>query len=277
MCPYPESLERDPIHPSAYYCCVDGVDGQPLLLRMALASAPSSGLFPKAILIGRTHIGAAHAGARELVINVVPFGPNDRERILTFSEQLDKAFLPKTFGAKPVIRVRGDSPAAQFGPATEAFRSILKGTGQNAACFAASAGTDFAAFYFETVWALIRAGWREGYTIQAEPNTPEEVRDTAVYPRFGLHSPQLIPAIRETRRRSFDVEAIANPGDLESALASFKQAGCTAQSISLTSEPADLELADSIAQRFRAQLNLREVNLTGLTDRARIVDAFEGI
>src|SRR5207253_1337652 len=37
------SLERDPIHASAWYICVDGVDGQPLLLRIALASTPSSG------------------------------------------------------------------------------------------------------------------------------------------------------------------------------------------------------------------------------------------
>src|SRR5947209_1352572 len=47
--PYPGSLQNDPIHPSAYYMAVDALGGgspQPMLLRIALASAPASGLFP---------------------------------------------------------------------------------------------------------------------------------------------------------------------------------------------------------------------------------------
>ena len=171
MRPFVGSLERDPVHPSAYFCCVDGVDRQPLLLRIALASAPSSGLFPKAILIGRTHLDK-----RELVINAVPFGPDDREQIQTFSEKLNPAFLPKPFGTKPVIRLMGEAPGIDFFAAADALRVLLKSTGQNLACFAAAPGADLPAFYYETVWAMIRVGWREGYCMQAEPNTADEAR-----------------------------------------------------------------------------------------------------
>src|SRR5690242_2614529 len=46
---YPGSIAKDPIHPSTYYVAADARDGS-ILLRVALASSPSSGLFPKAVL-----------------------------------------------------------------------------------------------------------------------------------------------------------------------------------------------------------------------------------
>ena len=162
MVPAYASLERDPVHPAAYYICVDGVDGQPLLLRAAPASTPSSGLFPKAILIGRTFIGR-----HEAVLNVVPFGPGDGDRIRTFSEQINKSFLPKPFGSKPVTVVRSTDPGAQFPFAFEAFRKLWKASGQNSAAFGLSDGQDPEALYLATVWAAIRAGWREGYALTA--------------------------------------------------------------------------------------------------------------
>jgi len=85
--PYYGSLERDPVHPDACYICVDGVDGAPLLLRFAPASTPSSGLFPKSILIGRTFIGP-----REVVINAIPFGPSDEERIRVFASEVNRVY-----------------------------------------------------------------------------------------------------------------------------------------------------------------------------------------
>jgi hypothetical protein len=68
MTPLMASLERDPVHFSAWYVCVDGVEKQPLLLRAVSATTPSSGLFPKAFLIGRTF-----AGTNQVVLNAVPF------------------------------------------------------------------------------------------------------------------------------------------------------------------------------------------------------------
>src|SRR5450755_4495761 len=52
--PYFGSLERDPVHPSAYYLAVDGtamdgtVAGQ--LLYLALANAPTSSIYHKPLL-----------------------------------------------------------------------------------------------------------------------------------------------------------------------------------------------------------------------------------
>ena len=53
LTPYFGSLERDPVHPSTYYLAVDGVNGAPLLLHITYSTAPSSGLYPKSILVGR--------------------------------------------------------------------------------------------------------------------------------------------------------------------------------------------------------------------------------
>ena len=88
MRPFFASLERDPVHPSAYYICVDGVESRPLLLRVATASTPSSGLFPNSILIGRTFVGRTEA-----VFNAVPFGPDDEEAIRTYASAVSSGSI----------------------------------------------------------------------------------------------------------------------------------------------------------------------------------------
>jgi len=159
MVPLFASLERDPVHAAACYLCVDGVDNQPLLLRAAPATTPSSGLFPKAILIGRTY-----TRKHEVVLNAIPFGPSDYEPIRTFSEQVNKSFLPRPAGSRPVTIVQSETPAQAFPKAFEAFRRTLKTTGLNQAAFGLNEGQHPAEFYFATVWSAIRTGWREGYS-----------------------------------------------------------------------------------------------------------------
>ena len=161
MRPHLASLERDPVHPAACYVCVDGVDDQPLLVRAAPATTPSSGLFPKAILIGRTHIGS-----REVVLNAIPFGLGDRERIVAFSEQVNKAYQPKQAGSRPMIEVRSTAPAEHFPVVFASFRRMLKSSGLNQAAFGVLEGQEPAEFYFATLWSAIRAGWREGYALR---------------------------------------------------------------------------------------------------------------
>ncbi len=162
--PYFASLERDPVHPAACYLCVDGVDDQPLLLRAAPATSPSSGLFPKAILIGRAHLKKF-----EVVLNAIPFGPRDFDRIAVFSEQVNRNFQPRRSGSRPVVLVKSPAPAEVFPKAFEAFRRVLKATGLNQAAFGIGEGQDPEEFYFATVWAAIRSGWREGYAMQGAP------------------------------------------------------------------------------------------------------------
>lgn len=152
--PYPASLERDPVHHSTYYMAVDGQNGEPLLLHMAPAAAPTSSIFPRPLLIGRMR----QPNGPEMVINAVPFGPADRESVERFATQIDDAFLPRSQGSRGAIVARAGTDSF------EGFRAALKRSRKNLAAIAAEPGESPAAFYYAGIWAAIRAGWREGYS-----------------------------------------------------------------------------------------------------------------
>jgi hypothetical protein len=143
------SLQKDPIHPSVYYIAVGKLAeaGSTMLLRIALASSPSSGLFPNSQLIGRMRTGSG----REIVINAIPFAPSDRVNVRTFVERVDTAFAPRPQGTALAIEVN-----ASLG-AFEAFRTIFKSTGKNLASVCSPE--------CETaMWCAVMSGWRGGYT-----------------------------------------------------------------------------------------------------------------
>lgn len=160
--PYFASLERDPIHPSAIYLAVDGIDGQPLLLRLAPNATPSSGLFPKSILIGRV----PGPSGMELVVNAVPFSHRNAEPIRTFSTKVNQAFLPRPAGIRSAILVESAHPETVYPAAFEAFRAILTERNLNMAGF-----TDPPT----ATWAAIRAGWREGFVTSDNRSAQESV------------------------------------------------------------------------------------------------------
>ncbi len=198
--PYFGSLAQDPVHPSSYYLAVDGRDSQPLLLHIALASAPTSGVYPRALLIGRMR-----AAGREIVVNSIPFSSKDWESVSQYAQQIDRAFLPRPQGARPAIAVGNRHPEISLPAAFEAFRTILKTTSVNMAstvqlsatremtideAIAARDGENPTAaghtrvsirhLYHAGLWAAIRAGWREGYNAEADHfivsgNTPDEI------------------------------------------------------------------------------------------------------
>jgi len=169
--PYFGSLERDPVHPSAYYLAVDGAQGEPLLLYLALATAPTSSIFYKPLLIGRTR----RANGPEMVINAVPFGPSDRENLAKFAAQVNTAFLPRPQGSRTAIAVGSLQPQAGLPAAFAAFRAILKRTGKNLAATCVPPGAVAAAdVYYAGLWAAIRAGWREGYSACARIDAAAE-------------------------------------------------------------------------------------------------------
>ncbi len=190
--PHTGSLQQDPIHSTTWYLAVDALaagGSRPLLLRLALASSPSSGLFPNAILIGRMRPG----GGREVVVNAIPFSTADAEAVRTFAERVDPAFLPRPQGARPAIAVGNRHPEISLPAAFDAFRAILKTSGVNLAStvqlsatremavervIAARDGENPTAMghtrvsirrlYEAGLWAAIRAGWRDGYTAEAD-------------------------------------------------------------------------------------------------------------
>ncbi len=158
MIPYLGSLQKDPVHSSAYYIAVDGLRGetsQPLLLHLALASSPASALFPESILIGRMRPG----GGREVVVNAIQFGPKDTQNIRKFTEQIDRAFMTRPQGARAALVVETDSNENAATAAFDAFRTIQRNSWGNLAAIRGDLDT--------AMWAAIRAGWREGFAAEA--------------------------------------------------------------------------------------------------------------
>jgi hypothetical protein len=159
LTPHFGSMERDPIHPSAIYLAVDGLESQPLLLRLAPNATPSSGLFPKSILIGRM----PGPNGIEIVANAIPFGHNSGEAIRTFATKINSAFEPRPAGSRSAIIVKSKSPETVLPAAYEEFRAILKVRGLNLA------GAEDS---MVARWAAIRAGWREGFITDSKEAVP---------------------------------------------------------------------------------------------------------
>lgn len=280
--PYFASLEKDPIHPSTYYLAVDGLEAQPLLLHIAPATAPSSGLFPKAVLIGRMQAAGGRA-RREIVVNASPFAATDSERVRTFAEEVNRAFLPRPQGSRPAISVGGleDRLPAVF----EAFRSIFKSKGENVASIRLSGAPETAA-----IWAAIRSGWREGYTLEKDcieisGSTEEEIarsieaaqekiRDCAACTRFGVNTSRVSTEIRhrinaeicdfireiKTRQkhgRTFDFDLrLYDVQEIETGLRRWRAEGRPAQLVSIPRELLPrLSEWPALAREFRTTLS----------------------
>ncbi len=160
--PYFASLERDPIHPSALYLAIDAVDHQPMLLRMASDSTPSSGIYPKSILIGRVR----GPKGTELVINAIPFSPTDHDSVKRFAADVNPAFQARPVGNRTALIVETTQPEAAF----EAFRTILKERSLN---LAGIADPHLGA------WGAIRTGWREGWVNLDGPRTLHIISNNA--------------------------------------------------------------------------------------------------
>ncbi len=225
------SLARDPVHPSSYYFAADA-GGRPVLLHIAPATAPTSSVFSKPLLIGRMR----RANGPEVIINSIPFGPGDEEQIEKFVAHVDTAFLPRSQGSRAAIVVDSGLPEA-----FEAFRSILKKTGRNLAAVAAPAGAEPRKAYYSALWAAIRSGWREGFSLGLEiriaPDSVEtarnQIREAPGYSRFALdvseagerglaaaaHVHEFIRETRQSRKigRSFDFEIGLGSVDAQTA------------------------------------------------------------
>jgi hypothetical protein len=264
LVPYFGSLERDPVHPSAYYLAVDGIEGAPHLLYMALSTAPTSSIFHKPLLIGRMR----RANGPELVINATPFSPSDHHNLDLFASKINNAFLPRPQGARAEIVVESDAAAA-----FDVFRTVHKRTGKNVAALACD---DHAA-----LWAAIRAGWRQGYaTIGNLPpdSTGELIRTRLGFTRFSVDVSSLEPCeaalkaaaqmheqIRQVRAAlrlsgTFEWEVGLPevwPSDLEFCLDWLKTRGHAVQFASPARIAGTLEDAAAVARQQQVTLSLR--------------------
>jgi hypothetical protein len=260
--PYFGSLERDPIHPEAFFMAVDGINDQPLLMRFAPSSTPSSGLFPKAILIGRMRVGP-----QETVINAVPFSTAESERIRTFAWQVTPAMLPKILGLKSTMSV----PVRKG--IFEQFRAIAKPMGLNVTCVSGDLDT--------ILWEAARSGWRDGYT--AESSDPQLAGYSRYILPYAADLTQRLEAMARARvaiklGRMFDwelqLEDAVSPEDAERMLEEFRAAGKPAQYVSFTSgklPASDDWLALSKRQNFGFSFSGLDDNPSALTDAVKTI------
>jgi len=203
--PYGASLEQDPTHASNYYLAVDVLAGGtaiPSLLHLVPVSAPSSARFPRVTQTARIRIG----DGKEMLLNVIMFTSGDYENVRLFAEEVNPTFLPRPQGALPAIAAGNRHPEISLPAVFEAYRIILQNTNVNMAstvqlsatremttedALAAREGEDPVApghtrvsirhLYHAGLWAAIRAGWRQGYTAEADHfivsgNGPDEIR-----------------------------------------------------------------------------------------------------
>jgi hypothetical protein len=277
--PYFGSLARDPIHHSSYYLAVD-TETEPLLLHMALANAPTSAIFAKALLIGRM----PRPSGPGVVINAIPFAAADAQNIARFTAHIDTAFLPRPRGSQATVVARIEEPASDLPAAFSAFQAVFKRTGRNvAAVVPAAAAGDPRAFHSAAVWCAVRWGWREGFAavarIPADDRARQTIREAAAFSRFAIEvaapeldtaletAARLHEAIRETR----SAQKIAGPFDFElrmdpagppltparaaHCLSWLKTRGHAAQLLA-PGNPPDLAEFAAVARQFQCGLSL---------------------
>lgn len=128
-----------------------------------------------------------------VAVYVYPFGPGDGPSLRAFAERIEPAFLPRPQGDRPAIAAGNRHPEISLPAVFQAFRELLEETGRNLAStvqlsatremttdavIAARDGEDPTAaghtrvsirhLYDAGLWAAIRAGFRDGYTAEAD-------------------------------------------------------------------------------------------------------------
>ena len=217
---YP-SLTRDPTETKTLYLTADRADDlKPHKLLVFSADSPE-----------------------EPACEVRPFAATDREAIRCFATDIDTSFLPRPQKAQPAVAVGNRHPEVSLPAAFGAFGRILRETGINMAStvqlsatremtndegIAARDGEDpttightrvsIEHLYHTGLWAAIRAGWRQGYTAEADhfiisgstrdeitsstEATKEAIRRAAGYTKFTTDTSRLFRLEADTRHPS---------------------------------------------------------------------------
>jgi hypothetical protein len=208
LAPLAGSLARDPVHHSAYYLVADVAGGRTQLLHMALASAPTSSVFHKPLLICRVR----RAGGPEAVINAIGFGPSDTDTLDMYVDRVDSAFLPRPKGQHAALLAAPALPETGMDAAFDAFRAVRKRTGRNIAAVEA-----LPQHYHAGLWAAIRAGWRDGYsagiTLRAGETSREAVREAARFTRFRFDAADLVVDAGDEVEQQFEAAFTAGERD----------------------------------------------------------------
>lgn len=189
---YPRSLEHDPLLADCYYLAVDVFGGnavQPLLLQLSAGLPAAADRFANPAWEMVLHL----AGGADAKLTAYSFTSHDHDTIGAFARDVAPAFLPRPQRALPAIATGNRHPEISLPAAFAAFGTILEKFGANWAstvqlsatremttddAIAARSGDDPVAvghtrvsirhLYHAGLWAAIRAGWRAGYTAEAD-------------------------------------------------------------------------------------------------------------
>ena len=234
----PESLEQDPNYKTNFYLAVDAATGDSWLpMLMHIAPLPD---IAREFFVNLTVVERAHTESKNILFHFYPFSSHDRENIRAFANDLNDAFLPRPQRALPAIAAGNRHPEISLPAVFDAYRTILAKTHVNMAstvqlsatremtteeALATRNGEDPVAIghtrvsihhlYDAGLWAAIRAGWREGYTAEADHfivsgNTPEEInrsinavktaiQHAAGYTKFTTDTSRLFELQADTR------------------------------------------------------------------------------
>jgi hypothetical protein len=189
---YVGSLEEDPAQAGVYYLAADAIGAnsvRPLLLMLRAGPVAACRRFANPVLALHLPI----PGGREVGVKGYSFASYDHDAISTFAREVAPVFLPRPQRALPAIAVGNRHPEISLPAGFAAFETILEKSGVNWAstvqlsatremttdeAIAARTGEDPVAvghtrvsirhLYHAGLWAAIRAGWRAGYTAEAD-------------------------------------------------------------------------------------------------------------
>ncbi len=186
------SLAADPVAKSTYFVAVDG--RSPVLLHIALSSAPGSGLFPHSTLVGRMRTPRGV----EVVVNAIPFASTDTERILTYATGLDRGVLPGPQGVDSLFIAASSDADTAFNE----YRAVQRKYGLSVAAWTGLPE--------EGLWGAIRYGWREGFPLRGESEPGSRcLLDATTMTDEELD--ERIDLLRRVRGRNYDIDVRFDP------------------------------------------------------------------
>jgi hypothetical protein len=237
--PLAGSLEADPQQPLNYYLVVDGVSsGRPAsagswLWQLRPLSAAPNERFTKPVVIEQV----CSSDGTETEVRVFPFASCDYENIRLFAKQVAPVFLPRPQGALPAVAAGNRHPEISLPAVFNAYRAILEKLKVNMAstvqlsatremttdeALAARDGEDPTAvghtrvsirrLFHAGLWSAIRAGWREGYTAEADHfivsgSTPEEITRSVEMVKEAIRQAKSYTKFTTDTSRLFELES----------------------------------------------------------------------
>jgi hypothetical protein len=250
----PLTLTPDPTHPATYFLLIQTLD-DPWLLHIAPASAATTPLFPKPLLLSRVR----PAGEREIIINAIPVADN----LGTIIQ-----------GLYPNLLARATSlHNLQSYPINSSLKDILKSFPKRPNLLPAIRTTESS---WQPYLPILLSNWREGFvSILEKQITPPNASEAEPFSRFSQlvqdpANPRTIASFYNTLQSNvkhsfdFELDLSQHPNldidQLHTLLDNLKLLGVSIQSVELSSH---LHLP-----AFAMLLQSRQIGLTSDTEQS---------